>query len=83
MKGHDGDSKKYTKARDRLKEVLKEAKESGYYPERIFSLFGKISGQGTPDKELVPTQYLVEGWRKLGWVCHGEELDYITNRFDL
>lgn len=73
----DGGSQ-YKTAEDRLKEVLAEAKESGYSSERIFSIIGKSS------EELIPKQSFIEGLTKLGYRWNGEEeLKYIIDRFDI
>lgn len=73
----------YKTAEDRLKEVLAEAKESGYSSERIFSILGKSSDQRLSEEELIPKQSFIEGLKKLGYIWNGEEeLKYIIDRFD-
>ena len=89
-KGNIKEDAKITSAEDRLKEVLTEAKESGYSAERIFSIIGRSKadeltkpGHENLD-EFVPKQSFVAGLKKLGrYNWRDDELDLITNKFDV
>ena len=65
---------------DRLKEVLKKAKESGHSVDKIFSLLGKR------EEDAVPKHSFVEGLVMLGYegdqASKDELLKYVVNRFD-
>ena len=74
-------------AEERLKQVLAEAKESGYSSAHIFRIIGGTESEvGKPkeDERLIPKDTFVAGLQELGFQCKDEkDLDFLSDRFDL
>ena len=74
-------------AEERLKQVLAEAKESGYSSAHIFRIIGGTKSEvGKPkeDEQLIPKDTFVTGLQELGFKCKDEkDLDFLSDRFDI
>ncbi|KAL7537723.1 hypothetical protein ACHAWF_005883 [Thalassiosira exigua] len=84
QKGSGEGSKQRLTAEDRLKSVLKEAKESGCSSERIFGVLGKSGGGSETGEDPIPKSQFVDGLVKLGFRWKDDdELEDIARKFDL